>query len=154
MNIRSLPTITEQGIVPAAQTLLHRLVDGMFGELRLDGLSILQGPLTPKIDVVEKDDGLEITAEMPGLEKDDISVELAGDTLLIRGEKRQRNEKAAGDRKVTERSYGSFSRAIDLPPGAKSEDIDARLDKGVLILKLPKGALKHSKAKRIEIKAA
>ena len=105
------------------------------------------------MDVVEKDGHIEVTAELPGLAREEVRIELADDTLVIRGEKRQEKEETQGSRKITERSYGAFARTLELPPGIKAEDIEASMDKGVLTVKVPKGSMTTSESKRIEIKA-
>ncbi|GJE68548.1 Hsp20/alpha crystallin family protein [Methylorubrum podarium] len=159
MNLKSLLTLghrspsAEGGAVPLPA---QHLVEQMLGEFRLGlplGLPLVQGGAVPRMDVVEKDGTVEITAELPGLARDDVKVELADDTLVIRGEKRQEKEQSEGARKVTERSYGAFVRSLELPAGIRAEDIQASMDKGVLTVTLPKTALAPSEAKRIDIKA-
>lgn len=155
MNLKSLLTLghrspsAEGGAVPLPA---QHLVEQMLGEFRL-GLPLVQGGAVPRMDVVEKDGTVEITAELPGLARDDVKVELADDTLVIRGEKRQEKEQSEGARKVTERSYGAFVRSLELPAGIRAEDIQASMDKGVLTVTLPKTALAPPEAKRIDIKA-
>jgi HSP20 family protein len=124
----------------------------MLGDLRL-GFPLFQGGAVPRMDVVEKDGKVEITAELPGLTRDDVKVELADDTLVISGEKRQEKEQTEGARKVTERSYGAFVRSLELPAGINAEEIQASMDKGILTVTLPKGALTPPEPKRIDIKA-
>jgi HSP20 family protein len=137
---------------------LHRLADSVFGDLRL-GLpallqgGLLQGGVLPRMDVVEKDGRIEVTAELPGLAREDVRIELADDTLVISGEKRQETEETKGSRKITERSYGVFARTLDLPAGVKAEDIEASMDKGVLTVRFPKDAMTSAAPQRIEIRA-
>ncbi|AWI90188.1 Hsp20/alpha crystallin family protein [Methylorubrum aminovorans] len=157
MNLKSLLTLGHRSHTPSADpgaiTLpSHPLVESMLGDLRL-GLPLFQGGAVPRMDVIEKDGKVEITAELPGLARDDVRVELADDTLVISGEKRQEKEQTEGARKVTERSYGAFVRSLELPAGIKAEDIQASMDKGVLTVTLPKAALTPREPKRIDIKA-
>lgn len=158
MNLRSLLTLGDRFNPPPAQggalpLPLQRGADRMFGDLRSGLPDFLQTLALPRMDVVEKDGHIEVTAELPGLTRDDVRLELADDTLIISGEKRQ--EKGSEDsRRITERSYGAFVRTLELPPGVKAEDIEASIDKGVLTVKLPGSSVKPSEPKRIEIKAA
>ena len=155
MNLKSLLTLghrspsTDPGATPLPS---HHLAESMLGDLRL-GFPLFQGGAVPRMDVVEKDGKVEITAELPGLTRDDVKVELADDTLVISGEKRQEKEQTEGARKVTERSYGAFVRSLELPTGINAEEIQASMDKGILTVTLPKGALTPPEPKRIDIKA-
>ncbi len=157
MNLKSLLTLGRHAHAPstdasAAAPPLQRVAEQMFGDLRF-GLPFFQGGAAPRMDVVEKDGRVEITAELPGLARDDVRIELADDTLVISGEKRQEREQTEGARKVTERAYGAFVRALELPAGIKAEDIQASMDKGILTVTLPKAAVTPPEAKRIDIKS-
>jgi HSP20 family protein len=112
------------------------------------------GATTPKIDVSEGKDAVEITAELPGCTEKDIDVTLNEGVLTIRGEKKTERDETDKDKNwhVVERSYGSFSRSIPLPFTPDSAKVEARFDKGVLRLKLPKPAEVAKKEKRIEIR--
>src|SRR5215831_9008912 len=76
----------------------------------------------PAIDFGEDDKAYKITAELPGLEAKDLDVSIAGDTLMIKGEKRQETEEKDKNYHVTERAYGSFQRAFALPDGVARAD--------------------------------
>ncbi|MFH6783298.1 MULTISPECIES: Hsp20/alpha crystallin family protein [Methylobacterium] len=164
MNLKSLLAFGNRSDDAAERSLpvafpFQREIDRMLGEVWsgniLSGLpGFLQAGPFPRMDVIERGDHIEVTAELPGLERGDVHVELADDLLLIRGEKRQEKEETDGARKVTERSYGAFSRTIELPPGTQPDEIEARMDKGVLTLKLPKPKTAAVTPKAIEIKAA
>lgn len=108
---------------------------------------------TPKIDVKETGKGLEVTAELPGVDEKDIELELDDDVLTIKGEKKL--EKEEKDEKtgyhLMERSYGSFARSIRLPYQVRSEAVSAEFDKGVLKVTCPKPAEAANGSKRIQI---
>ena len=87
-----------------------------------------------------------------GLEKKDVELNVADNLLTIRGEKKNEREEKNKDYHLVERSYGSFSRSVELPPGVKVEDISAEIANGVLKVTVPKPAPK--KTKQIEIKTA
>ncbi|HVY59685.1 MAG TPA: Hsp20/alpha crystallin family protein [Xanthobacteraceae bacterium] len=108
----------------------------------------------PKIDIVEGKDGIEVTAELPGVDEKDVDITLSEDMLTIRGEKKvERDEKDKEKNwRVVERSYGSFSRSIALPYEPDPGKVEAKFDKGVLHVHLPKPAEIAKKEKKIEIK--
>ncbi len=107
----------------------------------------------PAIDVTENDKAYKITAELPGMEAEDVDVTVSGDMLTIKGEKRQENEKKDGDYYLCERSFGSFQRSLALPAGVDRDKISSELSKGVLTVTLPKTA-EAQQHKKIEVKAA
>lgn len=158
MNLRSLLTLGDHVGAPmsdhqAMMLPLQRLANQMFGELRFGLPPLLQGAAVPRMDVVEKDGHFDVTAELPGLVREDIWIELANDILVISGEKWQDRDETEGSRKITERAYGSFMRTLELPAGIRPEDIEASMDKGVRTVRLPKTVLAARETKRIEIKA-
>lgn len=108
---------------------------------------------TPAVEVSEDDKCYRITAELPGMSEKDVEVTLAGDSLIIKGEKRQEREDKQKNYHFSERSYGSFQRAFMLPEAIERDKIDAEFSKGVLTVTMPKspGAQKQ---KKIEVKAA
>ncbi len=110
--------------------------------------------LTPTIDVAETDKELVVTAELPGLDDKDFEVTLAGDMLTIKGEKKAEHEQRNGDGYYMERRFGSFSRSIPLPFEVKDEKVDARYDKGILTIRVPKPSDAQKAVRRIEVKAA
>ena len=95
-----------------------------------------------------------MTAELPGVEEKDIELTLANGLLTIRGEKKtERDEKDTNKNwHVIERSYGAFSRSIALPFEPASDRVEAKFDKGVLWVHLPKPPEVASKQQRIAIK--
>ena len=109
---------------------------------------------SPKIDVAESKDAIELTAELPGVDENDVDITLADDVLTIRGEKKTEREEQDEDKnwRVVERSYGSFSRTIPLPYEPDATKVEAKFDKGVLRIHLPKPEGVTKKEQKIEIK--
>ena len=106
----------------------------------------------PDLEVREKTDCYVICADLPGLTADDVNVELIGNRLLIRG-KREEEEREEGDQYwAYERSYGSFARSFVLPEGISPDQIDARLECGVLEVRIPK--VKHEQSTKIPVQNA
>lgn len=131
---------------------LHREVNRLFDDsLRTmrEGSSGSSGfMLSPKVDVCQTDDGWEITAELPGVDQDDIDLRLDGDMLTISGEKR--DERKDDKNRFVERSYGSFTRSFQLPFTPDPDKVTADCDRGVLTIKLPKAA-EQDKSRRISV---
>jgi HSP20 family protein len=129
---------------------LHREVNRLFDD-SLRGASQGSGSgalMSPSIDVCETEDGLEISAELPGVAEDDIDLRLDGDMLTISGEKRQ--QRKDDQNRFVERSYGSFTRSIQLPFTPDPDKVQADSDKGVLTIKLPR-SVEQERSKRISI---
>jgi HSP20 family protein len=106
------------------------------------------------MDLAENDKEVVITAELPGLDEKDFEVTVAGDLLTIKGEKRSDHEQRNGSSYYAERRYGSFSRSVRLPFEVQGEAVEARYDKGVLTVRLPKPAELQRPVRRIEVKRA
>lgn len=104
---------------------------------------------SPPVDITESGDSLEIRAEVPGLTKDDVSVEVNENVLTIKGERKQENgDKNEAVHRV-ERAYGRFQRTFTLPRSVRSEDAKASFKDGVLTLSIPK--IEQPKPKAIPI---
>lgn len=108
--------------------------------------------VAPPMDVRHTNDGIEITLELPGLDDADVKVTLEDNVLTVRGEKKAETERKEGDYRISERSYGAFSRSLTLPAGIDAEKLTARLEKGVLRLAAPRNG--EEKAKTIQIQPA
>ncbi len=109
---------------------------------------------TPRSDVVETDDGIEVTLELPGLKEDDIEVTMTDDVLSVKGEKKIERQDSKKGYYLSERSYGAFQRSIPLPPGVDTERAEATFRNGVLTVKLPQSEEAKAKVKRVDVKSA
>jgi HSP20 family protein len=105
----------------------------------------------PAVNVTETQDSLVLTAELPGMSEDNVSVEIENNVLTISGEKVEERTEGEEERRyhVWERSYGSFRRSFSLPRSVKADDITARFENGILTVHLPK--VSEAKGRRIEI---
>lgn len=92
--------------------------------------------LSPAIDIDETDEEYQISADLPGVKEDDISVDCSGNLLTISAERRSETEGKKSDRR--ERFYGVYQRTFTLPQGADSDRIEASYDNGVLSIRVPK----------------
>ena len=104
----------------------------------------------PQIEVADTDETLLVTAELPGLDERDFQVELEGERLILRGEKEASREERSENRTFTERSYGSFYRAIPLNCEIDKDKAEAKYKHGVLRITLPK--TEAEKARRVHVK--
>jgi HSP20 family protein len=109
-------------------------------------------PTWPALDVAERDDAVEVKAELPGVKPQDIELTMQGNTLVISGQKKEETEQKEKNFYRSERRYGSFRRTIPLPAGVDAAKIDASHKDGVLTILLPKS--EQAKPKKITVKAA
>lgn len=112
------------------------------------------GWLRPNVDIAATDKQYTITVEVPGVEENDVALELVDDSLVIRGEKKLEKEEKDKEFYRVERSYGSFRRVLSLPEDADRDRIEARFKNGVLTVNLPRKAATKITGRRIEIKNA
>jgi HSP20 family protein len=108
--------------------------------------------LMPSMDVKETDKEISIEAELPGLDEKDVSLTIQNGVLTIEGEKKFEHEEEKENYHVTERRYGSFQRSLRIPDTVNEDKIEARFDKGVLKVMLPKRPEAASEQRKIEIK--
>jgi HSP20 family protein len=130
---------------------LHREMNRLFDDTLREvggGNGARGGALMPSLDVHDTDDGIEVSAELPGVAKDDIDLSLDGDVLTICGEKK--NERKDEQAHVVERSYGSFRRSVQLPFTPDPAKVRADCENGVLKIRLPRGA-EQERSKKIPI---
>jgi HSP20 family protein len=123
-------------------TFMRRMFDDverMFESFGIGGMSAFgQEPhgmtrlWAPRIDVVQRDHRLLVHADLPGMDVDDVDIDLIGDQLVITGERQDEHEQHEADVWRRERVYGSFQRAIPLPRGVDPDRIEARFQNGVL----------------------
>jgi HSP20 family protein len=109
---------------------------------------------TPAIDMSEDEKAYKISAELPGIDAKDIDVSLTGDMLVLKGEKRQEKEEKDQSYHFSERSYGSFQRAFELPASVDRNKVAADFSKGVLTITLPKTAEAQRPAKKIDVSSS
>ena len=108
----------------------------------------------PRVDVVDDGDALRITAELPGMDREDVQVQIEDEALVLRGEKKLESRSEEKGCYRIERAFGSFQRVIPLPDGTDVDRAEAKFEKGVLTLRIPKSAAAEEKpsVRRIEVK--
>ena len=105
---------------------------------------------TPAVDLYEEKDDIVVKAELPGMEKDNIEVNLSDNRLTIKGEKKKEEEVQKEGYYRSERSYGSFVRTLELPSEVQTEKVKAAFKNGVLEIRLPK--TEEAKKKETKVK--
>jgi len=149
---------------------LRRQMERIFDDFDRDfGLSTIRRPMfdfehslrrewatasAPAVDLTETDKTYELTAELPGMDEKSIEVKLTNGGISIKGEKREEKEKHEKDYYLHERHFGTFERYFQLPDGVDRDKIEAKFDKGVLTITLPKTPEAQKPEKRIPVKGA
>jgi HSP20 family protein len=105
----------------------------------------------PSLDMYEEADDIVVKAELPGISKDELEVNLTGSTLTIKGEKKREEEVKKANYFRSEREYGSIYRSLDLPAEVKAEEVKATFKDGVLEIRLPKTEAAKKKAVRVTV---
>ena len=103
----------------------------------------------PVVDIIKKDGKVIVTAELPGINKENISIDVNEDVLTLKGERKYEKEEKEADYYKKERVTGSFSRSFVLPSGVSTEEIIAEYKDGILKIEIPEA--KKEKAKQITI---
>jgi len=131
-------------------------IDRMFADIGIGRHMSLPLPRTtdvdlwaPDIDVVQRNNELTIKADLPGLRREDVLIDITDDAVTIQGERKLEREEEREGIYRTERSYGSFCRVIPLPEGAMIDQAKATFRDGVLEVIMP--APPASKGRRLEI---
>lgn len=104
----------------------------------------------PALDVYEEKDDIVVKAELPGMEKDNIEVNISDHFLTIKGEKKKEEEVKEEHYYRSERSYGSFVRAVELPKDVHADKVKAAFKNGILEIRMPK--TEEAKKKEIKVK--
>ncbi len=136
------------GIAPRLRTS-----SGLFGSsMREGGPSMREGLWAPRIEAVQNGDRFIVRADLPGLKKDDVQVELGENALTIRGERREQHEQEREGYFHSEREYGQFYRTIPLPEGVIAESAQASFRNGVLEISMQAPPAEATRGRRLEIK--
>lgn len=111
------------------------------------------GTRWPNADLVETEEEIKVSAELPGVNKEDIEISLDGNRVTIRGEKKRYEESEGSGYFQAERSFGSFQRTFTLPCEVDEENVDASFRDGVLTVKFPKTAAARERVKKITVRS-
>jgi len=131
---------------------MEKMIDDFFRDFDRASIREKRGVFNPKVDVLDTDKEVMVTAELPGLSENDIEISLTSDALTIKGEKKAEKEDKGKGYYHMERSYGAFSRTIPLPAEVDSSKVDAKFKKGILTVALPKTEKAQKQTKKIPVK--
>lgn len=135
---------------------LRRQLDTLLEDF--DRGELMKGDVQVRTNVSETDTEVRITAELPGIERDDVDVEITGDTITIKGEKTSEKDETETDEgreyHRIERRSGSFRRTTRLPFEVDPDTVSADIKNGVLTVTVPKPAEMTKPAHKIEVKTA
>jgi len=157
MSLKSLLPAARNRVVGRAElrpfAALQRKIDRLFDDFArgFQAFGFAAADLAPTMDVAQTDKEIDVTVELPGLEEKDVQIHIADNVLTMHGEKRADKQEKDENYRLLERSYGAFSRTVELPDGANPEAIRATI-KGVLKVTVPKPA--PAQVKKIELKTA
>jgi HSP20 family protein len=134
------------------QREMNRIFDAFNRNWGLDAFPEFTSSFMPRLDISEDVKAFTVTAELPGMSEKEIDLSITGDTLTIRGEKKEEKEDKGKNYHYSERSYGSFMRSIPLPGQVNTDKVSASFNKGVLSITLPKSAATLETSKKISVK--
>lgn len=159
-------TLARQDVVRSPFQMLERFADemdrvfddfgfGRRGFLPRLGTAWPRLPRTeqwlPDVEVLQRNNDLVVRADLPGLGKDDVKVDITEDTLTIQGERKREHEEEKAGVYRSERSYGSFYRSVALPEGAMTDQAKATFKDGVLEITMPAPPESVKRGRRLEI---
>jgi HSP20 family protein len=125
------------------------LFDRFFEDFRLPSLFSEEGTFEPAFDVSETEKELIVKAEVPGMKKEDISIDLSNGLLTVKGEKKHEKKKEHENYHCVERRYGTFLRTMRLPVEVDTDKVDATYKDGLLTITVPKS--EAAKPKKVEV---
>jgi HSP20 family protein len=128
---------------------MRRVLEQTFGGVALPSQLTEAGGWAPSVDIEENDDAYVVEAELPGVKRENVNIELVGNELTITGEIKERERRGTVRRRS--RRTGRFEYRVTLPEQVDTEKVDAGLADGVLTVRIPKS--ERAQRKRIEVKA-
>lgn len=148
--IRGLRVLDPWKDFGSLQERINRMFDDTIRTLHpTDGEALEKGTWAPAVDIYETNDSFVVSADLPGLNKDEIQIDLKDNTLTLKGEKKF-EEKVSKDNYIrVERAYGSFVRSFTLPQNVDPEKIKAKYKEGILEITIPKK--EEAKPKQIKV---
>ena len=136
----------------AIQERMNRIFEDALARSRGREEGLRTGMWTPAVDIYENNDSVVVKAELPGVERDQISVEVKDGILTLRGERKFEKEVKEESYHRIERSYGNFQRSFSLPVSVEQDQVTARFKDGVLEVILPKKEQARPKQIQVDVK--
>ena len=161
MSEKKQGTLVPARAIPEPFSLLRQMTSELdrvfdvawpsFGEPSFGQTALASVAWSPKIDVFEKDNRLVTRVDLPGMKKEDVSVEVTDGYLTLTGERKQETEEKKDNFYRSEREYGSFRRTVPLPDGVKLDDVKATFADGVLEVSVPLPARPQPSVRKVQI---
>ena len=129
---------------------LREEMDDLMGRFFGGDESWLAGRISPSVDLSETDTAVQVAMDLPGVKPHEIDIHLSGNTLNVRGERKEEKEEKGKTYHRVERRSGSFARSITLPCAVNEDEVAAEYKEGVLAVTLPKS--EEAKSRKIEVK--
>jgi len=152
MTTTVLEPLRPSSVLATLEQEMERFMDGFFGRRFPRFRPAELAAVSPEIEMYDHKDEIVVKAEVPGIEKADVHVMVDGDVLTIKGERKRGKETKDEDYYCCERSYGVFSRSIELPVAVQPEKITAALNNGVLQVRLHKAEDAKKNRVTVEVK--
>lgn len=130
---------------------LREAMDRLFNDAFTPSLGASGGWQVPAVDLYQTDNEVVVKASLPGLKSEDVQISVTGDTLSIKGEFKQEDEKKERAYHLREQRYGAFERAFALPTIVVGDKAKAEFENGILTISLPKA--EEVKPRMITVKA-
>jgi len=147
--MRTLRTFDPWRDFGSLQNRINRLFDDTLRGVPEGDEELMRGAWAPAVDIHDTGEGFVVTADLPGVKKEDIEIDLKDGTLMIKGEKKFEEKVPKENYIRIERSYGRFVRSFSLPNNVDAEKIKATFNNGILELRIPKK--EEAKPKQITI---
>lgn len=158
-------TLAHRPMIQSPIMRLHQDIDRLFEEafsgfgslpsaLDTSFFSEQTNLLKPNINIESDNKNYVITLEVPGVDENDVELDITNNTLIIKGEKRQKKESKEKEFHRMERTYGKFQRVLSLPEDATQDDIQADFKDGVLTINIPRKEVAETNVRHIDIKKA
>ncbi|GJQ48640.1 MAG: Hsp20/alpha crystallin family protein [Candidatus Kuenenia stuttgartiensis] len=138
--------------VSSLQNEINRMFDQFFRGWDFSGFGQEAGAWSPSIDLSETDDNIVVKAEIPGIDPKEVNISIQDNNLIIKGEKKEEKEEKGKNYYRMERSYGRFSRSVELPASVDMDKVNAECKNGVLEITLPKK--EEVRPKQISVKVS
>jgi HSP20 family protein len=148
-DLNELMETTPFGLMRRFSEEMDRLFGGTLASRATD---LVGGRWSPQVEMFERDNNFVVRADLPGMTKDDVKLELSNDGITIEGERHDENEEHGEGFYRSERTYGKFYRRIPLPEGVQADEASASFSNGVLEVTMPAAKRAQHKARRLEIK--
>ena len=138
--------------VSSLQNEINRMFDQFFRGWDFSGFGQEAGTWSPGIDLAETDDSVVVKAEIPGIDPKEGNISIQENNLILKGEKKEEKEEKGKNYYRMERSYGRFSRSVELPASVDMDKVKAECKNGVLEITLPKK--EEVRSKQISVKVS